>query len=61
VILRVAKIKFEGEQAMAADNSVTPVQWLAKQIEGITRWPSRPLGAGRDWLGGVLHEYAHAA
>jgi transposase-like protein len=33
VILRVAKIKFEGEQAMAADNSVTPVQWLAKQIE----------------------------
>jgi transposase-like protein len=28
-----SKIKIEGDQAMAVDNSVTPAQWLARQIE----------------------------
>ncbi|MFI7643193.1 hypothetical protein [Nonomuraea sp. NPDC049400] len=44
VIFRVARSRFEGNQAMAADNSVTPEQWLAKQIE--TGDPDRPFSPG---------------
>jgi hypothetical protein len=33
VVLPLAKIKFEAEQAMAADDGVAAAQWLVKQIE----------------------------